>query len=230
VKRESLKLEDNSAHALIDSVPFWWNGGISGYGWLKRTFTRAEVGFNRNVLRELGGRLFDRADMHDVAARIKALGPLPAWRKAAPRLGASNQKQILAGVGNDLAVFCRRATSAFWELLGSGGRSVQDVGPGRLRQGAWREVAFRSATMQGFREPFDRFLSEVGRYPRRALIQLHCAVWERRGHDVPWVRLRNGRVQVRPDIEMKLPPPESEWDLRWGVAHRLISRTGWRPK
>ena len=230
VQRRSLKLEDSSSHALIDGVPFWWNGGISGFGWLNRTFARAEAGFNRDVLVELGRRLFSRADMQDVAARIKAVGPIPAWGKAASRLGVSNQKRVLAGVGSDLGLFCRRATNGFWELLRSRGQSVPDVPPGRLRHRAWREIVFRSATMQAFREPFDRFLSETGRHPKRALIQLHCAVWERRGHPVPWVRLSNGRVQVRPDIEMKLPPPEGEWDLRWRAAHRLISRTGWRQR
>ena len=129
VQRRSLKLEDNSTHALIDGVPFWWNGGISGFGWLKRTFARVEAGFNRSVLVELGRRLFSRADMHDVAARIKALGPSPAWRKAASRLGALNQKRVLAGVGSDLGVFCRRATNGFWELLRSRGQSVPDVPP-----------------------------------------------------------------------------------------------------
>jgi hypothetical protein len=229
VKDRTLSLEENAAHALIDSITFSWRGTISGYGWLDRTFARAEEGFSRKMYKELGRRLFDRDDMRDVAATIKTLGQRPEWRKAAPRLATSNDKQILAGVGNDFAYFSRQATKAFWCVLKSGERSPSDVQPRRLRQLAWREIVFRSATMQGFREPFDKFLSEIGLHPRRALIQLHCEIWKRRGHLVPWIQLNNGKAQIRPDIALKLPPAEVEWDLRWAVAYRLIGETGWRP-
>ncbi len=83
--------------------------------------------------------------------------------------------------------------------------------------------------MQLFRDPFGKFLSEIGRNPKRALTQIHCEIWKRRGHPVPWIRLNNGKVQIRPDIEIKLPPREAEWDLRWAVAHGLIHQTRWRP-
>jgi hypothetical protein len=229
VERRTLELGGNDAHALIDSVTFSWRGSISSYGWLANTFSRAQDGFSRSTYTELGRRLFDRSDMRDVAAAIKAFGPRPAWRKAAPRLATSNGKQILAGVGSDLAVFSRRATNAFWCLLHSGGRSASAIDAGRLRQHAWREIVFRSTTMQGFREAFDQFLSEIESYPTRALIQLHCAIWKRRGHPVPWLRRNKAKVNIRPDIAIKLPPGEAEWDLRWAVAHRLIRQTSWRP-
>lgn len=229
VKPGALALED-AAHALIDSVTFSWRGEISGYGWLSRTFARAQEGFNRHTFMELGRRLFDHADMCDVAATIKVLGQCPAWRKAASRLDTSTRKQIVAGVGDDIAVFSRQATKAFWCLLESEWRSAPVVQTGRLRQHAWRELVLHSSTMQGFREPFSKFLSEIGHHPKRALIQLHSEIWKRRGHPVPWILLNKGKIQIRPDIAVKLPPSEVEWDLRWTVAHGLICQTGWRPK
>ena len=69
-----------------------------------------------------------------------------------------------------------------------------------------------------------------GKEYERALIDLHEAVWERRGHQVPWIRVSNGKISVRPDVALKAPPQEGEWDLRWVVAHELIRRTGWRPR
>src|SRR5262249_39803152 len=106
--------------------------------------------------------------------------------------------------------------------------AIPPLEPGGLRSRGWRDVVFRSPALRPLREPFDRFLLDARRRPRRALIELHSAVWERRGHPVPWIRAANGSLQVRRDIAMKTPPVEADWDLRWTVAHRLIGRTGWK--
>lgn len=229
VKPGALALTD-AGRSLIDRVVFQWAGKISGYGWLARTFSRAQEGFSRRAKVELGGYLFDPDNMRDVASSITALGQRPSWRKTASELAPSDKKRPLAEIGNDLANFSKRATETFWSALELSERSLPVVQPGRLHQRGWREIVFHSPTMQNFREPFDEFLSEIGRNSRRAFIQLHAAVWARRGHPRPWIRLNNGKIQVRPDIAIKVPPPEADWDLRWTVAHGLIQQTGWKPK
>ena len=230
VDRRSLRLSD-SGRALIDrAVPLRWSGEISSYGWLARTFERAQQGFVRSVLRDLGKALFDPEPMRDVATAIRSLGGRPAWRTAALRLAASEGKQLVAGIGNHFARFARRVTDAFWSMLESPNQTVTQLEVGGLKTRGWRDVVFRSVGLQPFREPFDRFLIDVQRRPRYALIDLHNAVWARRGHTVPWMRVSNGRINVRRDIALKAPPAEREWDLRWTVAHELIRQTRWRPR
>lgn len=228
VERRSLRLAD-PGRALIDGVQFSWSGEISGYGWLTRAFDRAQQGFGRSVLRELGATLFDPEPMRDIATAIRLLGARPAWRTAARRLTTSNGKHLVASIGNDLARFSRRVTDAFWSILESPGQAVARLEVAGLRSRGWRDVVFRSAGLQPLRQPFDRFLIDAQRHPRRALIDLHGAVWERRGHNIPWIRASKGSIQVRPDIALKAPPAEGEWDLRWAVAHELVRRTDWRP-
>lgn len=227
VERRSLRLRD-PGRALIDGIQFWWGGEISGYQWLARTFSRAQKGFSRGVFRDLGSALFDPDPMRDVALAIRALGPRPAWPTAARRLTASNGKHLVAIVGGEFARFSKRVTAAFWSLLEAPGRSVPRLEVAGLRSRGWRDVVFRSDGLRPLREPFDRFVRDAQRRPRRALVELHTAVWERRGHVVPWIRAASGTIRVRPDVAVKTPPAEGEWDLRWAVAHELLRRTGWR--
>jgi hypothetical protein len=228
VERRSLRLAD-PGRALIGGIMFRWSGEISGYGWLAHAFDRAQQGFGRIVLRELGAALFDPEPMRDVAMAIRSLGAGPAWRTAAPRLASSNGKQIVAGIGNDLARFSKRVTQAFWVILESPGRAVARLEAAGLSSRGWRDVVFRSNGLQPLREPFDRFLLDAQRRPKHALVDLHGAIWDQRGHTVPWIRISKGSILVRPDVALKAPPAEGEWDLRWNVAHELVRQTGWRP-
>ncbi len=231
VERRSLRLAE-SGRALIDTIQFRWHGELSGYGWLDRVFQRAEAGFSSRVLRDLGAALFDPEPMRDVAIAIRARGASPAWSAAARLLTTTTDKRVVAGVGRDLARVSGQALVAFWSLLtapAAAGRTLPRIEVSRLRSRGWRDFVFRSPGIRAIREPFDRFLSEAGRRPRRSLIDLHRSVWEQRGHVVPWISLSKGSVRVRPDIALRTPPADFESDLRWGVAHRLLRETNWRP-
>ncbi len=93
VKPGSLALTD-AGRSLIDHVVFQWAGKISGYGWLTRTFSRAQEGFSRRAKAELGGYLFDPESMRDVASKIRALGQRPSWRKTAAGLAPSKKNAL----------------------------------------------------------------------------------------------------------------------------------------
>ncbi len=215
---------------LINKIRFQWKGTVSGYGWLARTFERAKMGFTRSVYRELGAALFDPPAMCDVARTIRALGARPNWRSAARRLTISNGKRPVALIGNDLGHFLKQVTATFWSILEKPTRAVPRLEAGPLRARGWRDIIFRSERLQALHNPIESFLADAGRHPRRALIELHAAVWKQRGHPVPWVRASKGKIIVRTDIGLKTPPAEAEWDLRWVVAHKLIRQTAWRPK
>jgi hypothetical protein len=215
--------------ALIGEIVFRWNGKISGYGWLARTFGEAEKRFSSSTHRDLGSALFDDERMRDVATAIYNLGAQPAWFGASRSLGGSNDKRLVATIGDELARFSNQMTKTFWSLLESPSRTVVRLVRRRLRSPKWRDVVFRSNGLRPFRESFDRFLIDSGSRPAAALIALHTSVWDRRGHVAPWIRASKGNIRVRPDIALKVPPVERDWDLRWGVAHGLIRRTRWRP-
>lgn len=229
VETRSLRLS-NTGRALIDGIDFSWRGEVSSYGWLANAFRRARDGFSSGVFRDLGRSLFDPEAMRDAAAAIRSLGASPAWQRAAKMLKASTARSQVAAVGDDLARFCKRATGAFWSTLEAPDRKIGRIDTGRLWTGAWRAAVFRSNGMAPLRGPFELFLSAVARRPRPALIQLHETVWDRRGHKVPWIRAVSGKIQVRPDIALKTPPLEAEWDLRWSVVDELVRRTDWKPK
>lgn len=229
VEARSLRLSTRG-RALIDGIDFSWKGEVSSYGWLANAFRRARDDFSAGVYRELGRSLFDPEAMQDSAAAIRSLGATPAWQRAAKMLKASPARSQVAAVGDELARFCKRAIGTFWSILESPDREIGRIDTGRLSTASWRVAVFRSNGMAPLRQPFETFLSSVSRWPRRALIQLHEAVWERRGHKVPWIRSVSGKVQVRPDIALKTPPLESEWDLRWSVVHELVRRTEWKPR
>ena len=225
VERRTLRLND-LGRALIDDVKFEWKGKISGYGWMERTFNRAQKEFSRDIYHKLGSALFDPDTMRDVAKAIYRIGSNPSWKCISNQLTSSN-KQLIAEVGSDFARFSKHATRFFWSLLTNPGASVEQIKVGALRAHDWRNVAFQSAGLHPLRESFDNFLKN-NRYMKHALIELHEAVWALRGHPFPWINASNGKV--RPDISIKHPPTESNWDLRWIVAHKLIHQTGWKPQ
>jgi hypothetical protein len=124
----------------------------------------------------------------------------------------------------------RRATRAIWALLRKEPLPAGPIVPASLtRSHAWLDECIRDRQLEQLGGAYRRFVRDANDKPQSALLELHRAVWESRGHEALWARWAHGKLHVRRSVSAASPPLDVDYDLRWENCRKLIQQTQWKP-
>lgn len=225
----SLRLSERGRE-LASRVLANWDAGFTGK-W-RYQFAKASGSLKgptgKQMLKDLGCLLFDDDHMRSCAVAIKRLGKEARWQKAATSLPDSAQQSI-ATAGSSLNALFKTATQCFWSLVEDPDAELKPLPVGTLRQGGWLQAALGKDAASHPITTFIKRAAMSGGVARSALIELHEAIWCRRGHKDLWLWRLNDKVEVRPDIQCKATPAKREWEMNWQICHSLIRQTNWKP-